>query len=243
MRLKIGTYNVHGWVDKDHIENLDRVKEVILKHDPDILCMQEVESYGEKNNLAEFSNSTNFVHVVSWGGCAVLAKQNLVLEEVGQNDDLTQKGGKYHCLLSPAHECGYHYDRPRYTAVKVKRCAESDVLFYLSCIHLSPKYSNLRVEEVQRIFADLNPVFTSQSSQLWIGDFNTLNPKDYTKDEWSNIVKQRIENGRQPPCHRVIQIRDVSSPGWMMLPEYGFPRSQIHPTLLSTTEIFIRFTP
>jgi len=39
-----------------------------------------------------------------------------------------------------------------------------------------------------------------------LGDFNTLNPKDYTKDEWSNIVKQRIENGRQPPCHRVIQV-------------------------------------
>ena len=36
---------------------------------------KEVESYSEKNNLAEFSNSTNFVHVVSWGGCAVLAKQ------------------------------------------------------------------------------------------------------------------------------------------------------------------------
>ena len=25
MRLKIGTYNVHGWVDKDHVENMDRV--------------------------------------------------------------------------------------------------------------------------------------------------------------------------------------------------------------------------
>ena len=53
--------------------------------------------------------------------------------------------------------------------LKVLSSSDSGILFYLSCIHLSPKYSNLRVEEVQRILTDLNPLFASEAAHLWIG--------------------------------------------------------------------------
>ena len=27
-KFKVGTYNVHGWEDKDYIDNIDRVKQM-----------------------------------------------------------------------------------------------------------------------------------------------------------------------------------------------------------------------
>ena len=43
MTLRIASYNIHGWVDADGESNLDRVAEVVNHHDPDIICLQEVD--------------------------------------------------------------------------------------------------------------------------------------------------------------------------------------------------------
>ena len=40
MEVKVATYNIHGWVDANHVSNLDRVVEVVNAQDPDILCLQ-----------------------------------------------------------------------------------------------------------------------------------------------------------------------------------------------------------
>ena len=41
-RLRIATYNIHGWVDEGYDSNLDRVVQLVNSYDPDVLCLQEV---------------------------------------------------------------------------------------------------------------------------------------------------------------------------------------------------------
>ena len=42
VKVKVASYNIHGWVDADMQSNLERVAGVVARHDPDILCLQEV---------------------------------------------------------------------------------------------------------------------------------------------------------------------------------------------------------
>ena len=41
-RLRIATYNIHGWVDEGYDSNLERVVQLVNSYDPDVLCLQEV---------------------------------------------------------------------------------------------------------------------------------------------------------------------------------------------------------
>jgi len=202
-RVKIASYNIHGWVDADHLSNLERVVEVIKTHDPDILCLQEVYACWELPCLLEFLRKTVFHYTLRWEGCAILSKKKFVLSEFGQNNEenLTDDG-KYHVLLQKAP--GFEFNRPRYVTAEVKT-EEGEVLFYLSCIHLVPKYSELRSEEISRISEDLKPLFRMEKPQLWCGDFNTLSRGDYSDNEWEEIVTIRRNNGRKAPKNDVIE--------------------------------------
>jgi len=197
-KVKVASYNIHGWVDADHESNLERVVDVVNKHDPDILCLQEVYACWELPCLLEFLRKTFFEYTLRWEGCAILSKKKFILEEFsGGKDGLT-----YHRLLPKAP--GFEFNRPRYLTAEVKT-EEGDLLFYLTCIHLVPKYSELRFEEIVRISEDLTPLFHEDKPQLWCGDFNTLSRKDYSDDEWDEIVAIRRKNGRKAPLNNVVE--------------------------------------
>ena len=51
--LRIASYNIHGWVDAEGESNLDRVADIVNEHDPDILCLQEVDDYWDAPRLLE----------------------------------------------------------------------------------------------------------------------------------------------------------------------------------------------
>ena len=55
-RVKVASYNIHGWVDADMQSNLERVAGVVAQHDPDILCLQEVTSSQLQPALASASH-------------------------------------------------------------------------------------------------------------------------------------------------------------------------------------------
>jgi len=194
--MRIASYNIHGWVDADLESNLDRVVEVVNKHDPDILCLQEVYACWELPCLLEFLRKTVFEFSLRWEGCAILSKKKFSITEYGQEDRT------YHRLLPKAP--GFEFNRPRYLCAEVKNEA-GDFLFYLTCIHLVPKYSELRFEEIVRISEDLAQLFHADKPQLWMGDFNTLSRADYSDEEWSKIVQIRRNNGRKAPLNNVIE--------------------------------------
>jgi len=201
-KVKIASYNIHGWVDAEHDSNLERVVEVVNKHDPDILCLQEVYACWELPCLLEFLRKTFFEHTLRWEGCAILSKKKFIITEFGKgNKCLEEGGGGYHQLLDKAP--GFEFNRPRYLTAEVKT-ENNETLFYLSCIHLVPKYSELRFEEIIRISEDLTPLFHSNKPQLWMGDFNTLSRADYSDEEWDEIVRIRRDNGRKAPLNDVI---------------------------------------
>ena len=204
--VKIASYNIHGWVDADCASNLDRVVQVINTHDPDILCLQEVYACWDLPCLLEFLRKTLFEHSLRWEGCAILSKKKFRLEEFGQDDPeaLRKSGGGYHRLL-PRYP-GDGFNRPRYLTARVSREDSTETLFYLTCIHLVPKYPQLRQEDIQRISEDLDPLIKTSQPQLWMGDFNTLSREDYSDQEWNNIVRIRQDNGRQAPSSKVIEI-------------------------------------
>jgi len=194
-KVKIASYNIHGWVDADMQSNLERVVEVVTRHDPDILCLQEVYACWELPCLLEFLRKTVFQFTLRWEGCAILSKKKFVITEYGQEDI------RYHRLLPKAP--GFEFNRPRYLCGEVKN-EEGEILFYLTCIHLVPKYSELRFEEIVRISEDLTNLFHADKPQLWMGDFNTLSRADYSDDEWDEIVQIRRNNGRKAPLNDVI---------------------------------------
>jgi len=205
--FKIASYNIHGWVDADYASNLDRVVEVVTRHDPDILCLQEVYACWDLPCLLEFLRKTLFEHTLRWEGCAILSKKKFRLEEFGQEDaeGLRAAGGGYHRLLSTCP--GEGFNRPRYLCARVREDSERNTtLFYLTCIHLVPKYPKLRQEDILRISEDLAPLINTSQPQLWMGDFNTLSRSDYSDQEWNNIVRVRQDNGRQAPSNKVVEI-------------------------------------
>jgi len=214
----VATYNVHGWVDAAEDSNLDRVVEVVNTQDPDILCLQEIYPCWDSPCLLEFLRKTKFEHTLRWEGCAILSKKQFLLSEyggregtgLGCEDHVKNSGGNYHALLAPAP--GFGFNRPRYVTAAVQMdCADVQMdssekfAFFLTCIHLIPKYSELRFEEVARVSNDLKPIFNENYPQLWIGDFNTLTQGDYTKSEWEEIVRIRKQNGRKDPVNDVIE--------------------------------------
>ena len=203
--FKIASYNIHGWVDADGVSNLERVVAVVNQHDPDIICLQEVYACWELPCLLEFLRKTLFVHSLRWEGCAILSKSRFLLEEYGQADPeaLRQAGGGYHRLLTTFPGDGFN--RPRYLTARVS-CQETNNTFHLSCIHLVPKYPELRQEDILRISQDLAPLIKTREPQLWMGDFNTLSRGDYSDQEWNTIVRVRQDNGRQAPDNKVIEM-------------------------------------
>ena len=204
--FKIASYNIHGWVDADCVSNLERVVEVVNQHDPDILCLQEVYPCWELPCLLEFLRKTLFVHSLRWEGCAILSKKRFLLEEYGQADPegLREAGGGYHRLLSTFPGDGFN--RPRYLTARVSCQDSNKTLFHLTCIHLVPKYPELRQEDILRISQDLAPLIKTRQPQLWMGDFNTLSRGDYTDQEWNTIETVRRENGRKAPDNKVIEM-------------------------------------
>jgi len=202
--VRIATYNIHGWVDADNISNLDRVVEVVNKHDPDILCLQEVYPCWELPCLLEFLRKSSFEHCVRWEGCAVLSKGKFNIREYGDAEDIAELGGSYHNPLEQAP--GFACNRPRYVTVQVM--LGNTPLFFLTCLHLLPMYSKRRLEEIERIYSDLKPLFKSSEAQVWAGDFNTLTQSDYSRDEWQEIVRKRRGEGRESPNGDVTNIMD-----------------------------------
>ena len=132
----------------------------------------------------EFIRKTKFQFSVRWEGCAILSKAGFPLDEFKP-----EKG--YHTLLpkAPGIEC----NRPRYLTTRVQLPNRSE--FFLTCIHLIHKYSDLRHGEVVRISEDLHEVFDKEHPQLWMGDFNTLCKADYSLEEWLSGC----------PCNRQCQ--------------------------------------
>ena len=208
-RLKIATYNIHGWVDEECRSNLDRVAELVNLHDPDILCLQEVTSSPsspcspaqvypcwEQPCLLEFLRKTGFEFSLRWEGCAILSKAGIVLQEHGAEED--------HSLLPKAP--GFDFNRPRYLTARVQ--VEDCQHFFITCIHLIPKYSELRHEEVVQISEDLRSLFRLEQPQVWVGDFNTLREADYSQEEWRDIVSLRQKNGRKAPLSDVTEELD-----------------------------------
>jgi len=196
-RLRIATYNIHGWVDEGYDSNLERVVQLVNSYDPDVLCLQEVYPCWEQPCLLEFIRKTKFEFSVRWEGCAILSKAGFPLEEFKP-----EKG--YHTLLPKAP--GIDCNRPRYLTTRVQLPNRSE--FFLTCIHLIHKYSDLRHGEVVRISEDLQEVFDEELPQLWMGDFNTLRRADYSLEEWDEIVKIRKQNGRRAPLEDVTEELD-----------------------------------
>ena len=161
------------------------------------------------------ANSINFLKVSHpndplpsrWESCAVLSKKSFILNEYAKetgDHSPDDPSAVYHNLLPAAPP--FSYNRPRYVTVGVRTKEADGPLFYLSCIHLSPKYPNLRLEEIARVSEDLAPLIDGGAAQLWTGDLNTLTQADYTAEEWEHIVKIRKENGRNLPTNDVIDF-------------------------------------
>ena len=151
----------------------------------------------EQPCLLEFIRKTKFEFSVRWEGCAILSKAGFLLDEFKP-----EKG--YHTLLPKAP--GIDCNRPRYLTTRVQLPNRSE--FFLTCIHLIHKYSDLRHGEVVRISEDLQEVFHEELPQLWMGDFNTLRRADYSLEEWDEIVKIRKQNGRKAPLEDVTEELD-----------------------------------
>ena len=59
-RFSVATFNVHMWSDAKYSDNVDRVVELVKKHNPDLLCLQEadpeeVEDFGQRVGMKHFA--------------------------------------------------------------------------------------------------------------------------------------------------------------------------------------------
>ena len=68
--FSVATFNVHMWSDAKWQDNVDRVVELVKKHNPDLLCLQE--AYHDE--LEDFSQRVGMKHFGQNMNCAILSK-------------------------------------------------------------------------------------------------------------------------------------------------------------------------
>lgn len=160
----MATFNVHCFTDARGRCNINRIKQMIQEHKPDILCLQEA----TKTKLAMFGYS----NVIYRGNCAILT--NLPLKQMDCHKDRSKSS------------------KPRYVIGQIH--LDASATFYITCLHLNHALERKRKVELEQIFSDIQRHELTGTPTIFTGDFNALTRADYSESEWSEIGQIRSQN-------------------------------------------------
>lgn len=176
MSLKLATFNVHCWADARHVDNVDRVVELVQKYDPDILCLQECTKAEVSRFIQKLPENYVCSHIFSCS-CHIFGK--FQIEQDAKHTNLKKQGA-------------------RFVTGKITLPFLQDPI-YITNVHLDHRKEPKRLEQLEFIRKNVLNTITDSNYHLMCGDFNALTKEDYSVEEFEQVTLVRSRNSWETP--------------------------------------------
>lgn len=176
LRLRVGSFNVHQWTNGHSEHTFDDICSLLCKANLDIIGLQEA-SRALLPELVSKLGENRYELAAKFGGTVILSRLPVVT--IGDNSKIGK--GRY-CFCSVV----FPGDDTQQQA------------FSIIAVHLNHKKEEKRVKEIRAIVRGFERE-NLPLPDLWMGDFNALTRKDYTKEEWNRIYQVRSRNHWELP--------------------------------------------
>lgn len=204
-RIRIATYNVHGWDDPFNNSNLDGMCKVINTIDADVIILQEVVLNPQIiKTLSERLNCTistrNFCKTMSYGwhgefGNLVISK--LPIHALTAHTYSTPKGRETRCFIKAELVLAHQKKLSIYgTHLEVRDTSDNE---------------STRVSEVKEL---LKYAHADKNENIIItGDFNAVRKEDYDytvngKSVWDMLVEENKKRGFPTPTNALDTLKE-----------------------------------
>jgi len=231
--LRVGTFNVHGWADGSHKDNLERVVDLIGKQTPklDVVCLQEASGLNDSVQFYKgssrqggvksiFADVLGLKHCISWRNCAIFSRYKFTDVVF---DAVSRKQPRVENALGPLEWSGNNAFvigaiRPNATLPPI----------YITCLHLNHVAEPTRLSELSFITekalhnllpcssgdgAETNSPATANHSgsdfkqSKWPMQIWTGDFNALTREDYSDSVWEDISNIRQVNSWESPQVK------------------------------------
>lgn len=172
----VATFNVHRWQDADGLDNVARVRDLLLSHVVDVVGLQEVT---DPQPLRWLAAELNLQISKNQHGNAILSRYPL------QEEAAIPLG------VRRRHRSG----TPRQRAICATVAIGTQAMRFV-VLHLDHVQAETRIDQLEAVRRALGE---SSLPELWVGDFNALTRADYSPRQWSTIAAVREKNRWEPP--------------------------------------------
>ncbi|KAJ5079664.1 hypothetical protein M0811_03973 [Anaeramoeba ignava] len=194
--IKIASFNVHMWSDRDDTFSIERFKKTIEKNLPDILCLQEVvcpfvfpiydaidqqQSEECEDALKYLANTFGMEYHFypsyqsDFGNAILFNKSKLKGEQILYKEVSSKKNDKRSFGV-------VSFDFNSFT-------------FDVCCTHLDHISEETRLKQLDEIFNSFKENQIFEKYHFFVGDFNSLSlAEDYSLQNWEKIEKVRRKN-------------------------------------------------
>lgn len=171
--IRISTFNVHLWKNYDGKENYANIIKTIGEIDADIIGLQEALFFSKQSKDIFIKNMMDLgyahIKICNPTYCINVIASKYPIKNtkiISLIKDPIKKQSRY-CIICEI-------------IIQQK-------IITVTCTHLDvyDDTENTRFEQIKQITSYLN----KKENVVLIGDLNSVNPKDYTNEEWDNIVK------------------------------------------------------
>jgi len=221
MTFRLGTFNVHQWVDANYVDNFERVVDLIGSQNLDIVCLQEVTALndaaryykGSKKNggvKTIFAYVLGLKHCISWQGCAIFSRFKFTRVIY---DGETRRTAYVKTALG--------HQTERFVMGSVQPDPGCTPI-HLTCLHLNHVAEPIRLTQLRFIGKAVGKLVLQSDdqsqdfsriehpAQIWTGDFNALTREDYSEGQWQEVALVR-EQGcwERPKVELTEKIKSV----------------------------------
>ncbi|MEL6345046.1 MAG: endonuclease/exonuclease/phosphatase family protein [Myxococcota bacterium] len=172
----VATFNVHRWQDARGLDNVGRVRTLLMSHMVDVVGLQEVT---DPQPLRRLAADLNLQISKNQYGNAILSRYPL------QGEASIPLGERRR------HRKGTPRERAICATISV-----DDQPVRMVVLHLDHVQAETRIAQLEAVRRALGK---SLLPELWMGDFNALTRADYSPHQWSTIAAVREKNQWEPP--------------------------------------------
>jgi endonuclease/exonuclease/phosphatase family metal-dependent hydrolase len=193
--IRVMTYNVHGFTDRNDSPTLDEILDVIKRVNPDLLVIEEFVLHGVKRQITYLQ----FKKFLTGLGFTTITTDRL-------HNNVT--ASKFNGDVSPTIEFGRDPIHRIWRFANIiwisaqDTGSSSDLLFIGTHLDVYDESGQTRLAEVEMILDAIEDrkvqSMLGKNRQLNVivtGDFNCLRPNDYDDDEWNHICRVDRERG------------------------------------------------
>jgi len=210
-KLKVMTYNVHGWEDADGADNFDRVAELLLQQRPDVICLQEVKEESRKypmgGTLEALAAKLKMDFVKAVAASPDPSQWTPELDVVLSRFPILSKHttkllvGRHQERVAAIAEFKFEVISSTTTTTTIDNSMQRRVA--VVCTHLDHAFEKVRLAQLAQLHDFLKRLDLKE--YVLAGDFNSVCKDDFLMQDWDALTQLRRRNCWEPPLNDVLQ--------------------------------------